>query len=571
MMDQQTIKNREQTFSILENSDEYLFHTIAYLMKFLIIDEKGCNSCQSFLKSIRFKDRGAALIVKNGRIISSGYDLIIKNCDNCLSVDSSTKMKKNKSFDKNTFIQNGINVAIGNSQRFRINLKESIIYTVIFPSIEEIYACIENDINTISIFNFSKPGDWNYQDMIMQRSIFDIFWNDNYENWADKENEIIHNYNKWIEGSVDPENQYKFELIKTKIAESEILLRESNIKVQIVNREIDEKNSKEHAAGQIIADMYYYIKENSKNENEIIDQDYIYSTIAYLYSLRSVDSQTQVGAAIVQNVEENIFYPEHTFLTSLGTNQFPKGLQQRHDNSLKEKVVHAEMNALYSLHRNNNEISDKTTIYSTLYACDSCLKKIWMIDFKEIKYVEKRYEKKSKLPLELKENKKLQQIIGEKFPDFLKNIVINLRKYMIEKEFSELILSDGIKIEIKKLINSFKSGSHKVYSEINDIYFLDKSLNQMKNMTLAWILIIFAYKNQKNEGNDKIRKVCEKAITSLKNGVCFKHESKCLDNDAISSFITTGEDRKNLLIKYENLKNFYYKEIFESLISCKKV
>ncbi|MDR0832250.1 MAG: dCMP deaminase family protein [Bacillales bacterium] len=113
--------------------------------------------------------------------------------------------------------------------------------------------------------------------------------------------------------------------------------------------------------------------------------------VAKLASLRSKDPHTQVGACIV-NSENKI--------VSVGYNGLPTGLKEENypwqeiNGQLHETkyayVVHAELNAI--LNTNRNSSLKGTTIYTTLFPCNECVKAIIQAGIKKIVYLEDKYQ-----------------------------------------------------------------------------------------------------------------------------------------------------------------------------------
>ena len=122
-------------------------------------------------------------------------------------------------------------------------------------------------------------------------------------------------------------------------------------------------------------------------------QDYIswdeyFMGIAILSSMRSKDSNTQVGACIV-NSEKKI--------VSVGYNGMPIGCSEddmpweREGTFLDTKyayVCHAELNAIL----NCTASLKGTTLYVTLFPCNECAKAIIQCGIKKIVFMEDKYD-----------------------------------------------------------------------------------------------------------------------------------------------------------------------------------
>ncbi len=123
--------------------------------------------------------------------------------------------------------------------------------------------------------------------------------------------------------------------------------------------------------------------------NDYISWDEYFMGIAILSAQRSKDSNTQVGACIV-NEEKKI--------VSVGYNGMPTGCdddqmpwEREGDSSLDTKypfVCHAELNAIL-----NSSISrlKNCTLYVTLFPCNECAKAIIQSGIKRVVYYENKY------------------------------------------------------------------------------------------------------------------------------------------------------------------------------------
>lgn len=123
-----------------------------------------------------------------------------------------------------------------------------------------------------------------------------------------------------------------------------------------------------------------------KRDNYISWDEY-FMGIALLSAQRSKDSNTQVGACIVD---------ENKRIVSLGYNGMPTGCDDdsmpwdREGDALNTKymyVCHAELNAIL-----NSKMSVRgTTLYVTLFPCNECAKAIIQSGIKEIVYLSDKY------------------------------------------------------------------------------------------------------------------------------------------------------------------------------------
>lgn len=128
---------------------------------------------------------------------------------------------------------------------------------------------------------------------------------------------------------------------------------------------------------------------NKKNENVINWDDYFMS-LAVLSSKRSKDPNTQVGSVIIN---------EMNHIVGIGYNGFPNNcsddeLSWSRDNTdpLENKylyVVHSEVNAIM----NSNNSVKNCKMYVTMFPCNECAKIIIQSEIKEIIYISDKYHK----------------------------------------------------------------------------------------------------------------------------------------------------------------------------------
>lgn len=128
--------------------------------------------------------------------------------------------------------------------------------------------------------------------------------------------------------------------------------------------------------------------EVSMKRTDYLSWDEYFMGIALLSAQRSKDSNTQVGACIVN--------PEHK-IVSMGYNGMPIGCDddampwEREGDFLETKypfVCHAELNAIL----NSSAVSLKDcTIYVTLFPCNECAKAIIQSGIRRVVYLENKY------------------------------------------------------------------------------------------------------------------------------------------------------------------------------------
>lgn len=121
--------------------------------------------------------------------------------------------------------------------------------------------------------------------------------------------------------------------------------------------------------------------------NDYLSWDEYFMSAAILSSMRSKDSETQVGACIVNQKNK---------IVSLGYNGMPNNCDdddmpwEREGSVLETKymyVVHAELNAIINAH---TEI-ENCRLYTTLFPCNECCKAIIQSGISEVIYLADKY------------------------------------------------------------------------------------------------------------------------------------------------------------------------------------
>lgn len=150
---------------------------------------------------------------------------------------------------------------------------------------------------------------------------------------------------------------------------------------------------------------------NKKNQH--ISWDTYFLALVSLISKRSKDPNTQVGAVIVNDLNQII---------STGYNGFPRGIDDNLHSWLREGewkdtkypyVVHAELNAILSSKTNVRDC----VLYTSLFPCNECSKSIIQSGIKKVIYSNDKYD------------------------------------YMIENKISKQMLKTaGVKLELKKAV-----------------------------------------------------------------------------------------------------------------------
>ena len=116
--------------------------------------------------------------------------------------------------------------------------------------------------------------------------------------------------------------------------------------------------------------------------------DEYFMGIALFTSLRSKDPSSKVGAVIVNHKNRIIGTGYNGFIAGIDESRFS---WEREGEWLQTKypyVVHAEANAI--LNSTTSQMED-CRIYSTLYPCNDCAKKIAQKEIKEVVYLSDKH------------------------------------------------------------------------------------------------------------------------------------------------------------------------------------
>lgn len=117
----------------------------------------------------------------------------------------------------------------------------------------------------------------------------------------------------------------------------------------------------------------------TKNNNERVNWDEYFMSIALLASQRSPCSRLNVGSVIVKNNR----------LISMGYNGFIPGAPHisHIEDGHEQSTIHSEINAITDCARRGVSL-DNSTIYITHYPCINCFKAIAACGIKKIIYLE---------------------------------------------------------------------------------------------------------------------------------------------------------------------------------------
>jgi dCMP deaminase len=123
---------------------------------------------------------------------------------------------------------------------------------------------------------------------------------------------------------------------------------------------------------------------------QYLSWDEYFMGIALITSLRSKDPSSKVGAVIVNKKNHIVGTGYNGFIAGADESSFS---WNREGDWLQTKypyVVHAEANAILSSTTSNME---GCRIYSTLYPCNECAKKIAQKEIKEVIYLSEKHNK----------------------------------------------------------------------------------------------------------------------------------------------------------------------------------
>lgn len=124
--------------------------------------------------------------------------------------------------------------------------------------------------------------------------------------------------------------------------------------------------------------MLSQINEFAKNNNERLNWDEYFMSIALLASCRSPCERLHVGSVIVKNNR----------IISMGYNGFIPGAPHisRVQDNHEQSIIHSEINAITDCAKRGTSL-DNSKIYVTHYPCPHCFRSIAASNIKEIIYL----------------------------------------------------------------------------------------------------------------------------------------------------------------------------------------
>ncbi|MGL4951350.1 MAG: hypothetical protein ACRC4L_00030 [Mycoplasma sp.] len=475
-------KSEINSLNVINNfKDENKFYlSIAYILKLLTYTINQSDD-------IKFENRHATIIVKNKRIICSGYDVY----------------NPHKINDK-VLIGSFMN-AINNSSYLGCDIKGATIFTTNenISSNDVSYAvqsgvkkiiCYSNEINYLNSFDLNNNNN-----------------NNNNNNSSSKINVLLES---GIVFNIIPFGDDDFiEILKSKG------IFQSILKTNDKSKKIDES---------------IFLK----NIDSFINV--IFMLISYLTSVNSFDDSYQVGSVFVKKkiIEETNFRKgyELYILSACGYNGFNDKLTQYNNKEEKsELIVHAEENCILSCIKNNIKMDDMIA-YSTLYSCDNCQSKMFDCGIQKIFYNDSYYRTKrddeNKIyfdPEEDGENelKKYNNLIfiNKNKEKINKNKEENYRIQLSKTFDKTLSIINAIyiinyieKIDVKIAQFLLSQKTLEIYIDFFDINFSGSNIltHSNKSYDKAFLLIIrvfiFKYLSNKNEYDKSKYKKLNKSI-----------------------------------------------------------
>ncbi|ATZ21635.1 deoxycytidylate deaminase [Mesoplasma tabanidae] len=122
--------------------------------------------------------------------------------------------------------------------------------------------------------------------------------------------------------------------------------------------------------------------------DDFLSWEQFFMTVAKVCAMRSKDPSTQVGAILVNNLNQIISTGYNGFPRGVDDDKFPWSREGEWIDTKYPYVAHAELNAIVSA-RTNLTDSD---VYVTLFPCNECTKIIIQAGIKKVFYLEDKYK-----------------------------------------------------------------------------------------------------------------------------------------------------------------------------------
>ena len=151
----------------------------------------------------------------------------------------------------------------------------------------------------------------------------------------------------------------------------------------------------------------------------ILNWDTYFMNIAILASLRSKDTNTQVGSVLVSEDHKILGTGYNGLPTGIDESQFPTNRDGALHQTKYGYVIHAELNAILNSNSWNN--IKNSTLYVTLFPCNECAKIITQCGIREIIYLSDKYPNE---PAYIA-SRKILDVAGIKYKKYNGDILIN--------------------------------------------------------------------------------------------------------------------------------------------------
>ena len=125
-------------------------------------------------------------------------------------------------------------------------------------------------------------------------------------------------------------------------------------------------------------------------KEDYLTWDEYYMAKAILIAKRSKDPSTQVGACIADDKNRPVGEGYNGFPTGINNHELPWDREGEPLNTKYMYVCHAETNAIDNSYCDNERMG-RSRIYSSLFPCHECAKKIIQSGIKEVIYLSDKY------------------------------------------------------------------------------------------------------------------------------------------------------------------------------------
>ncbi|ATQ35545.1 deoxycytidylate deaminase [Mesoplasma entomophilum] len=153
---------------------------------------------------------------------------------------------------------------------------------------------------------------------------------------------------------------------------------------------------------------------------DFLSWEQFFMTVAKVCAMRSKDPSTQVGAILVNKLNQIISTGYNGFPRGVDDDKFPWTREGEWIDTKYPYVAHAELNAIVSARTNLTDCD----VYVTLFPCNECTKIIIQAGIKKVFYLEDKYKDSN----EVKASKKMldaAQIEYKQINDFNVKVSIN--------------------------------------------------------------------------------------------------------------------------------------------------